>query len=921
MAGDFLGKLLVKIVGDNTEFDSSIKESEKTMASFSTRATKVGKGLNRNLTLPIAAAGLAAIKFASDAEESRAKFETAFAGVVDKADEVKKELTDSFGLSSTAAEKLLGNTADLLKGFNASGDQALSLSGTVQKLAVDLASYNNVQGGAERASRILTKALLGNRDGLTELGILIRDTDVKQELLRRGQEKLTGQAKALAVAEATLALALQQTGDAQGDFARTTDSVANQSRIALARAEDLASGFGKLLLPTVAELIGKVNGFVGVLNNLNDGTKQVIIDLALFAAAVGPVTLAVGKLSGALAFLAANPVVAATVAIGGLVVALTSLVAAAESARETQLGEEVEEVANGFGLAAKEAGKLVDTFNSLSSGELQQTERLIADLAEDFGVSTEEVLTILNASSAISGTIKEQIVGLEQLNEERKEQDQLIVNQLENEGKIQVLTEAQLRAKQEAAILAQKEAEAAERRDRLEKDRARVLNEIGSLTELFNQGALTESQLLQDKIQIRQSLIDKIKEEVVQTGIATAEQAALIKEQTSRIDDYTERLTLIEEQEEKNAKAAEEAAKRRKLGLDKNEEQAREFAKTQITIAQDLEEAEKQGQKRRLDALKQSIQERVDIWSDYANTVKNVLSSLSQVAINLNNAQLENTRERLSRLTEEELAFQSFQDEQREAAAQKEINSKTNSIASLLQLDDSLNSAQLDKLIEAEINRLSVLDDSQKTIDQLRAEDLARERSVILERTRLQEEAAQAEAERKEKLAKEERRIQRENAVIQKVAGLFSVAVDTASAIAASVAASPLTFGLPWSAFSAAEGAAQAAVIASQPLPKLANGGFFSGPALIGEAGREFAFPIDGPQGQKAMELMAMKMVSAMEARGPAVTNNSGGNTVNINTLFDLNGGAELTKAAKMLFGPLENEAQRRGTSFFREAV
>lgn len=45
---------------------------------------------------------------------------------------------------------------------------------------------------------------------------------------------------------------------------------------------------------------------------------------------------------------------------------------------------------------------------------------------------------------------------------------------------------------------------------------------------------------------------------------------------------------------------------------------------------------------------------------------------------------------------------------------------------------------------------------------------------------------------------------------------IVGVIMDTASAIAKSVAASPLTFGLPWSAFSAATGALQIAAIASQ---------------------------------------------------------------------------------------------------------
>ena len=57
------------------------------------------------------------------------------------------------------------------------------------------------------------------------------------------------------------------------------------------------------------------------------------------------------------------------------------------------------------------------------------------------------------------------------------------------------------------------------------------------------------------------------------------------------------------------------------------------------------------------------------------------------------------------------------------------------------------------------------------------------------------------------------------------------------------------------------------ALIQAQPLPALAEGGYFSGPALIGEAGREFAFPIDGPQGQAAMSLLADRLIDSLSAK------------------------------------------------------
>lgn len=78
-------------------------------------------------------------------------------------------------------------------------------------------------------------------------------------------------------------------------------------------------------------------------------------------------------------------------------------------------------------------------------------------------------------------------------------------------------------------------------------------------------------------------------------------------------------------------------------------------------------------------------------------------------------------------------------------------------------------------------------------------------------------------------LEKEEARIEREKAKRERTGKVFSTIIDTAAGVAKAVSASPLTFGLPWSAFVAATGALQLATILSEPLPKAARGKFIRG--------------------------------------------------------------------------------------------
>jgi TP901 family phage tail tape measure protein len=86
----------------------------------------------------------------------------------------------------------------------------------------------------------------------------------------------------------------------------------------------------------------------------------------------------------------------------------------------------------------------------------------------------------------------------------------------------------------------------------------------------------------------------------------------------------------------------------------------------------------------------------------------------------------------------------------------------------------------------------------------------------------------------------------------EKAIRIFDTAINTAAGIVKAVAASPLTFGLPFSAFVAATGIAQGALIAGSPIPQFAKGGntFADGGGvmkprlgLIGEKGPEWVAP------------------------------------------------------------------------------
>lgn len=249
------------------QLDGIQKDSEKAGLSFKKLAGTFAVG---NLAADAARKAFhavtgelgASVKAAVDAAETHSKFGVVFSDVSARASAAAADLASNWGLSKQAAEAMLSSTGDLLAGLGLTGSSALSLSAQTQKLAIDLASFTNFSGGAEGASQALTKAMLGERESIKALGIVISEEMVKEELLKRGKQNLTGVALYQAKAEATLAIAMAQSKNAIGDYARTQDSQANSIKRINALMDDMRVATGNAILQTMGPAITKLKDWM-----------------------------------------------------------------------------------------------------------------------------------------------------------------------------------------------------------------------------------------------------------------------------------------------------------------------------------------------------------------------------------------------------------------------------------------------------------------------------------------------------------------------------------------------------------------------------------------------------------------------------------------------------------------------------------
>ena len=292
---------------------------ESSLKSFGRKTLGAGAAFTAFATLPIGLLGKSFINAASDAEETRSKFASVFGDVGADAERMADSLVVNFGLGGTSARKLLGDTGDLLTGFGFSGKAALNLSNQVNELAVDLASFTNVQGGAARTSAALNSAMVGEREALKSLGIVILEKDI----IARGKQlelagKLTGMTLRQAKAQITLQMAIEQSPNAIGDFNKTSQKYANQVRIMSERTIDMKESFGRILIPFALKAVRAISSLSVTLSNMSPNAQKAILAFGGFVAVIGPILIIVGALSLAIGSigLAVTGVVVAFAAFG-----------------------------------------------------------------------------------------------------------------------------------------------------------------------------------------------------------------------------------------------------------------------------------------------------------------------------------------------------------------------------------------------------------------------------------------------------------------------------------------------------------------------------------------------------------------------------------------------------------------------------
>lgn len=218
-------QVVVQIIGDAKSFTKSLDEAAGRADGFGSKFSNVAKVVAAGGAIIGGVAvgvGLKVLDMGSNFEAMDAKASTVFGNQIGLVKDWAAENAAAMGLTSRQATGLAANFADLLIPMGFTRDQAADMSTKVVGLSGALSEWSGGTKSAAEVADILSKAMLGERDGLKALGISISEADVQARLAANGQAQLTGAALEQAKALATQQLIFEKSTDAQAAYAEGT---------------------------------------------------------------------------------------------------------------------------------------------------------------------------------------------------------------------------------------------------------------------------------------------------------------------------------------------------------------------------------------------------------------------------------------------------------------------------------------------------------------------------------------------------------------------------------------------------------------------------------------------------------------------------------------------------------------------------
>lgn len=299
--------------------------TNKSTDAFSRLAKAIGLVMIARKALDTIKTG---IDYASDLAEVQNVVDVTFGSATEAINSWSKECLAAYGMNEVSAKRYAGTIGAMLKSSGLAGDAIVDMSKDMVGLAGDMASFYNLD--LETAFEKIRSGISGETEPLKQLGINMSVANLEAYALSQG---ITTAYNEMSQAEQVMLrynYLMSTTADAQGDFARTQDSYANQTRLLSESWLEFTGIMAEQLLPVLTTIVSWLNNIVAFLTENADMVSAVLVGLATTVGilAVAWVVhaaaqwLAVAANQALIVSLLSNPILWIAIIIGVLVAAM-----------------------------------------------------------------------------------------------------------------------------------------------------------------------------------------------------------------------------------------------------------------------------------------------------------------------------------------------------------------------------------------------------------------------------------------------------------------------------------------------------------------------------------------------------------------------------------------------------------------------
>ena len=267
MALGYDGSIRIKALLNHNQFDRGIRSMGDSAKALQGTLMKLAGAVG--LAFGVGALvnfGKESVKLASDVQEVQNVIDVTFGKGAAQIEEFSQSAAEAFGLSELSAKQYTGTLGAMLKSSGLITKDAQEMSLALTGLAGDIDSFYNLDTGT--AFEKIRSGISGETEPLKQLGINMSVANLEAYALSKG---ITKSYNAMSQAEQVLLrynYLLSVTTDAQGDFARTSGSFANQIRILQLNFDQLKIAMGNAIIPIAQAVLPGINAIIAALTKL-----------------------------------------------------------------------------------------------------------------------------------------------------------------------------------------------------------------------------------------------------------------------------------------------------------------------------------------------------------------------------------------------------------------------------------------------------------------------------------------------------------------------------------------------------------------------------------------------------------------------------------------------------------------------------